>query len=105
MSSLGENIRRVRKTARLTLIQLSVTTGISQSHLSTIENGKAYPRIGTLRKIADALDVSPVELMGASDRLYEEALQLLRFGTTHIMQSHEVLTKWQDQVRAFLERV
>ena len=57
----GKNIKYFRKEKRLTQKDLQGISGINQSTLTRYENGKLIPRIGTLREIANALDV-PIEL-------------------------------------------
>jgi transcriptional regulator with XRE-family HTH domain len=42
---------------------LAERCGLSQPYLSQLENGKGAPSIGTLYRIANALDVSPQDLL------------------------------------------
>ena len=51
----------------LTLMQLSVMTGISKTTLNTIENGQTSPTLRQLDAIAAALDVNITDLFN-SDR-------------------------------------
>lgn len=60
----GQKVRDARRRAALTLRELADQAGISYVTLHRIETaktGEAYPT--TLRKIADALGVAPVDLM------------------------------------------
>lgn len=43
--------------------QLAAEAGISQKALSKIENDEVEPRVSTLRKLADALEVDARELL------------------------------------------
>lgn len=52
---LGEEIRRLRKEAGLTLRGLGATLGVSAAHLSDIEHNRRRPSEDLLRKIARAL--------------------------------------------------
>ena len=52
---LGQRLRDARKKARLTLQQLSRSSGYSITHLSQVERGHACPTIGALRKISASL--------------------------------------------------
>jgi len=55
--TIGENLRRIRKSKRVGQIELSKLSGVSQGGISAIELGKreAYP--STLERLAEALDV------------------------------------------------
>ena len=55
---LGETVRHLRRTKRLTLQSLSDLTGLSTAFLSQVENDQANPTLSSLRKIAGALGVS-----------------------------------------------
>lgn len=50
-------MRQLRKTRAMTLRELSLTSGISLSHLSAIERGTVNASIAKIQKIADALSV------------------------------------------------
>ena len=60
---LGLTIRDLRKTRELTLVELSEQTGLSAGLLSKIENFRTIPSLPVLLKIAEALQVSPSELL------------------------------------------
>lgn len=55
MNGLGEWIRTLRKTAKLTLVDMAVKTSIDQATLSRIENGKMTGTLDSHRRIAEAL--------------------------------------------------
>jgi transcriptional regulator with XRE-family HTH domain len=56
-------LRALRDARGLTQEQVAEAAGTSQSHYSKIELGIVSPTIRTLRKIAEALDVDPIELL------------------------------------------
>lgn len=56
--SLGDNIRRIRKSRNLSILKLKELTGLSKSTISDIENEKSNPTSDTLLKLSKALDVS-----------------------------------------------
>lgn len=58
MDSISERIRQLRTQNKLTLKDLSEKTGLSVSFLSQVENGSSSLAITSLKKIADALNVS-----------------------------------------------
>lgn len=61
--ALGAKLREERKRLSLTMVQLSELSGISQPHLSQMENGKVSPSINSLYRLANALDISPQQLL------------------------------------------
>ena len=52
---LGTRIREKRKKRRLTQVMLAETSGIPQSHMSSIERGAMLPNLVTLFRLAAAL--------------------------------------------------
>ncbi len=64
---LGGHIRTLRKTRGMTLVQLAERTELSHPFLSQLERGLAQPSLGSLRRIAVALETSPIELIAAAD--------------------------------------
>ncbi len=52
---VSQRIREARERAGLTQEQLSVQSGLPQSHISRLEQGKHSPTAKTLEKIATAL--------------------------------------------------
>ena len=60
--TVGENIRRIRKEKGLTQNQLGELCGLADSAIRRYENGGANPKFETLRKIANALDISIGEI-------------------------------------------
>lgn len=59
----GEKIKEFRKKRGLTQKQLGNLCGMADSAIRRYENGRANPKIETLRKIADALEVNVTELL------------------------------------------
>lgn len=55
--NLGNIIRKLRLSRGMEQNELAERIGITQSHLSKIETGKANPSLKKLRKIAEALGV------------------------------------------------
>ena len=49
------DIRKLRISRNITQRQLAELTGLSQQHISKIENGEIAPTYATLEKIANAL--------------------------------------------------
>ena len=62
--NIGENIRRIRMEKHMTQKELGEKLGgISQQQIGQWETGKANPKIDTIQKIADALNVSVIDFI------------------------------------------
>ena len=68
MSSLGENIRQVRKKRKMSQQELARKIEVTSGFLSQIENGKNAPSLVTLKKLAGSLGVSVGYLMGEEEQ-------------------------------------
>ena len=60
--ALGENIRKIRKKAKLTQDIFSEIIGIEPSSLSNIENGKSFPSALTINLIQEKLNIRSEEI-------------------------------------------
>ena len=58
-SQLGKNIAKCRKSNSLTQERLAELTGLSNNHISNIENDYSIPSIETLMKLCAALNTTP----------------------------------------------
>ena len=54
---LGVRIKELRKTRGLSQERLSGKIDIDPKHISRIESGRSFPSLGTLEKLANALQV------------------------------------------------
>ena len=61
--AFGVVISRLRIQKGLTQEAVSGLAGIARSHLVMLENGRKTVRLDTLWRIADALEISPTELV------------------------------------------
>ncbi|MDR6200045.1 transcriptional regulator with XRE-family HTH domain [Microbacterium sp. SORGH_AS428] len=80
---LGARIRELRQARGLTLVRLAAATELSHPFLSQLERGLAQPSLASLRRIAVALETSPIELIAASDEPREaaSAIEIQRAGS------------------------
>jgi transcriptional regulator with XRE-family HTH domain len=60
---VGRNFARLRQARGLTQEQVEDRSGFSQQYLSGLEQGRRNPTIITLFELAQALGVTPVELI------------------------------------------
>lgn len=66
---IGDKIRKIREEKKITQKELAERLGTSQQNLAQYENGKRNPKIKTLQKIADALEIPVSELYEGSELL------------------------------------
>jgi transcriptional regulator with XRE-family HTH domain len=59
----SHNMKQVRRRKRLSQTQLGRRAGVSTSYVSMLERNQRTPPLGTLERIARALQVRPVELL------------------------------------------
>ena len=59
---LGLKVKEIRKQRKITQEHLSELIGVDNGYISKLEVGQNFPSIGTLEKIANALDVDLAEL-------------------------------------------
>ena len=55
-------IRELRLEANLSIVGLAFKSGVNPRTIERIEAGQVEPRRGTLRLLADGLDIDPAEL-------------------------------------------
>jgi transcriptional regulator with XRE-family HTH domain len=60
---LGANIRRIRREAGLSQMELSDLCGLHFSEISRLERGRRDAQLSTIVKLARGLGVSPAELL------------------------------------------
>ena len=61
--TVGERIRAARKEAGLTQKQLGEKLGVSAAMIGQYETGVRNPKLGTLKKIANALEIDLLTLI------------------------------------------
>lgn len=73
--AVADNIKRIRKSKKLSMERLAEQSGVSRSMLGQIERGEANPSVAILGKLAAALKV-PAQVLMENDDF--EALTLYR---------------------------
>ncbi len=61
---IGDKLRETRKRALLTQQELADRSGVGVTTIVRIERNQVEPHGRTIRKLADALGVSPADLLG-----------------------------------------
>jgi transcriptional regulator with XRE-family HTH domain len=64
---VGRNFARLRREKGLTQEEVAARSGLSQQYLSGLERGNRNPAIVTIYEIAQALEVSHVDLLTPDD--------------------------------------
>ena len=76
--TIGENIRRIRKSKEMTQKDLAAKLETTPQNLAQYENGKRNPKPETLQKIADALGCDAFDLIPKSELTLEQEKELDR---------------------------
>lgn len=59
----GQRVRKLRTEKRMSQLQLSQESGLDLTTINEIENGNREPMLRTIWKIAQALTISPQDLL------------------------------------------
>jgi len=62
----GRRVRELRKERRLSQVELAAKVGIDRSYMGFLERGERNPSLEVIAKIAEALKVTPDELLKQS---------------------------------------
>lgn len=71
---IGEHIRKLRLKRHVSMRAFAAQTGFSPSFISQLENGLVSPSLGSLQKIAEALDVTLGDFFAAAAANADEEL-------------------------------
>jgi len=89
LETLGADMRALRKSRGLTLVEMAESLGRSVGWLSQVERDKSEPSISDLRQIAKVLDVPMSMLFGHSSAPVAEQGYIVRSGSRRPMGSGE----------------
>jgi transcriptional regulator with XRE-family HTH domain len=64
---IGDRLRQLRKQSLMTQEQLAEGSGVAVSTIIRIERNQVEPHGSTIRKLAEALEVEPQELVRRAD--------------------------------------
>jgi len=70
--AFGIVISRLRVQKNLTQEQLSGLANIARSHLAALESGQKNPKLDTIWKLAEALNIKPSQLIRMIEKAMEE---------------------------------
>ena len=101
--TIGERIKKIRNECGLSTYDLSKMTGISQSSISKMENGKRKIDNLVLEKIAGALNISVDRLTGESvSCIIEQRLEDLNITLEQVAKKSSVPLKWLQNIDSFI---
>ncbi len=75
---IGSRIAALRSERGLTQEQIAAVAGVTKGYMSKIENGRSVPPIGTLLKIAHALNTEISEFLKPAADAYEDIMSIVR---------------------------
>jgi HTH-type transcriptional regulator, competence development regulator len=61
---IGDKLKEARTRRLLTQTELSEESGVNATTIVRVERNQVEPHFRTIRKLAKALDVEPIELLG-----------------------------------------
>lgn len=96
----GERIKKLRKEKGMTQKELAKKLGISASQIGNYENGYRNPKLSTVRKIAEALEVPVSKITGMIPE-EDEAEKIL----SNILAIQKELEKIDDYFDELIEKL
>ena len=66
--AFGDAIRELRRRRGISQEQLGYDSGLHRTYVGGIERGERNPSLQNILRIAEALEVSPAELMATAER-------------------------------------
>lgn len=96
----GDKLKRWRTKKEVSRLELSNKTQESQKFLRDCELGKALPTVGTVQKIAQALEIDPEDLLDEGDELemIKEVQKKIGEQIAVMVQLHNHLDAWIEAV-------
>ena len=95
----GAIIRSARINAGLTQEQLAKKSGVATITIRQYELGKRKPRIDQLQKIANALNVPIMELLGTTEEMDKQITEKLTDAKKHLDERKEATSDWEKRVK------
>lgn len=88
-----DNIRRIRMEKGITQIRLAAFCDTSTSYIGLMESYKNIPKLSTIERIAEALNVDPIVLFQETDK--SEKNNII---------SEEMKTRLKEQLLVYVEK-
>ena len=68
-----KRLKAAREAARMSQLELSYKSGVSQNMITYIETGKSSPTLTTILKLCNAMNINPASLFQEEDSEREES--------------------------------
>ena len=104
MSTLGDRIKSLRRSAGLTQLQLSYKIYVSESYIALIESGKRNPSIEIVSKLADVFHVTTDYIVNGSEA-EDDKLMLKEWSSVLKGRPQQEIDSALKMVKAFFECV
>lgn len=98
--SLGNNIKTIRNSKKISLQKLSDISGVAKSTLHDAEMGKVNPSATTLEKVAKALEV-PVSVLLNEDMANKTAIEI----DAEMQKYYEKISKLPREEKEFIKKM
>lgn len=108
---IGEKLYYWRSRKDISIYNLSKISGISEGHIRNLENGKKQPTFKTLEALANALNISLLELLNTdSEAVYlsegeKKLIELYRSLPKNkadiLIEFYEKMKDWNTQMHVF----
>jgi transcriptional regulator with XRE-family HTH domain len=66
--AVGRNLRRIREQRQLSQEKFAEVVGVHRTYMGGLERGERNITLKSLERLADQLDVDPLELLQIADR-------------------------------------
>jgi len=102
----GDKLKRWRTKKEVSRLELAKRTNESQKFLRDCEVGKAIPTVGTVQKIAQALEIDPEDLLDEGDEIemIKEVQKKIGEQIAVMIQLHNHLDAWIEAVAEMDEK-
>jgi transcriptional regulator with XRE-family HTH domain len=71
--AFGNALRQLREERGLSQEAAALTCGVDRSYFGRLERGQKTPTLGTVWRIADALNTKPSDLLARAERILDGA--------------------------------
>lgn len=66
---IGERLKQIRNSKKLSIYKVSQESGISQNHIKDLENGRRNPSLETIKRLAVSLGITLPELLNENSEV------------------------------------
>ena len=103
-----DNIRRIRQEKDISQLRLSIFCGTSASYIGLMETYKNIPKLSTIERIAEALNVPVLDLFQENSETKEEAKKEKNENKKDKLRNHlksEIISRLSSDLDELLEMI